>query len=111
MRTKNIQVSMKIPFPFGKSDDNGVAYTREAIEKAIPTFSNVPIVSHLNGDKPHIIGIVDYNDPTTEWDEENGVCNLTVNGLLFRGGTECSIVLNDNKVVTHMSIQSIGISD
>lgn len=111
MRTKNIQVSVKIPFPFNQPDENGVVYTREAIEKAIPTFSNAPIVSHLNGEEPHIIGIVDYNDPVAEWDEENGVCNLTVNGLLFCGGTECSVMLDDNKVVTHMSIQSVGISD
>lgn len=110
MRTKNIQVSMKISFPFGNPDENGVVFTREAIERALPTFSNAPIVTHLNGEEPRIIGIVDDDDPIAEWDDENGVCNLIVNGLLFHGGTECSVVVNDNKV-THMSIQSVGISN
>lgn len=111
MRTKNIQVSVKIPFPFNQPDENGVVYTREAIEKAIPTFSNAPIVSYSNNTGPRIIGILNYDDPVAEWDEENGICNLAVTGLLFHGGTECSVVLDDNKVVTHMSIQSVGITD
>lgn len=106
MHTKMLQVSITIPFPFDKPDGNGVVYTKDAIEKALPTFRNVPIIIGTPYGNP--IGTILEDYPQVVWDEENNICLITVNGVLRSGGTNCNANVENGAVVS-FDVQSVGI--
>lgn len=112
MRTKYIRVSMTIPFPIDSADENGIVYSKEAIEKAIPSFRNAAIVFRDNeeSDGKQIVGALDDDYPDVEWDYENGVCNITVKGFAFHGGTECRVNDLHNNTIHSFEVVGVGLS-
>lgn len=113
MRTDNIKVKLTIPIPYDRPDKNGVIYSKEAVEKAINNLhTNQPILYRDNGSKfdAEVIGKTIGITHIATWDFENQVCNVTVDGIVFSGGTECIVnEIKDGKV-TDFEITGFGIS-
>ena len=114
MRVDNIKVKLTIPIPVDKPDKNGVIYTKEAIENAFNNLRvNLPIIyrdneSVING---VVIGSTTGNSYITDYDSENQVYKITVDGVIFYSGGAELIVneIQDNKI-TDFEIVSIGLS-
>lgn len=101
MRTKNIKTSLEIPFPTNKPDVNNVLYTEDAIINACKNANNLPIILYNSDGSNKACGIA--NDVKYE----NG--HILVEGYLFYGGTEESVVFNDDKEIISMEIIGFGI--
>lgn len=113
MRQENIKVKITIPIPFDKPDKNGTLYTKEAVSNAVNNLhKSLPIIyrnndSDIDGTK---IGTTTGLSHIATWDFENQVCNVTVDGIVFSGGTECIVnEIKDGKV-TDFEIVGFGIS-
>ena len=113
MRTDNIKVKLTIPIPVGKPDKNGVVYTKEAVENAVNNlYKNLPIIYRDNEKEIDGVVIGDTTDSShiTTWDFENQVCNVTVDGVVFYGGTECVVNKIEDGIVTDFSVTGFGLS-
>ncbi|MDD6827971.1 MAG: hypothetical protein PUE12_18030 [Oscillospiraceae bacterium] len=113
MRVENTKVKLTISIPIDKPDDNGVIYTREAIENAVNNLhTNLPIIYRDNESAIDgmVIGATTGNSHIVTWDSENQVCKMTVNGVVFYSGAD--ILVNDIKdgKITDFEIVSIGLS-
>lgn len=116
MRTDNHKCSMTLRFPYDKPDGNGFIYTKEAVEKMIHSLSgNYPIKvtgrpCNINGDVCEIVGVT--TEPySARWDEDEGVCVLTINGIIFHGGTECIVnEFTDDRAADDITITGFGLS-
>lgn len=107
MRTDNIKVKLTIPIPVGKPDKNGVMYTEKAVENAVNNLhKNLPIVN----DDGVVVGTTTGNTHIATWDFDNQVCNVTVDGVVFYGGTSCIINEIEDGVVTDFRITGFGLS-
>lgn len=107
MRTDNIKVKLTIPIPIGKPDKNGVVYTEEAVENAVNNLhKNLPI----RNDDGVVVGTTTGNTHIVTWDSENQVCNITVDGIVLYGGTECVVNEIEDGIVTDFSITGFGLS-
>ena len=113
MRVDNTKVKLTIPIPVDKPDKNGVIYTKEAIENAFNNLRvNLPIIyrdneSVING---VVIGSTTGNSYITDYDSENQVYKITVDGVIFYSGAELIVnEIQDNKI-TDFEIVSIGLS-
>ena len=112
MRTENIEVKITIPIPFDKPDKNGVVYTEDAVSKAVSNLQNLPIIYRDNYKEIDgvVVGTTTGSSHIATWDFENQVCKVTVDGVVFFGGTECIVnEIKDGKV-TDFEIVGIGLS-
>ena len=107
MRTDNIKVKLTIPIPIGRPDRNGVMYTEEAVENAVNNLrKNLPI---RNGNGV-VVGATTGDTHIATWDSESQVCNVTVDGVVFYGGTECVVNKLEDGLVTDFRITGFGLS-
>lgn len=106
MRVKNVKISMEIPVPFGKPDENGVRYSTESFEKACENASNLPIVIMNDDGTSTVIGVAGKIRYVK--DDENGDY-MKVNGMLYHGGSSETIGFTNN-VITSVDLQSFGIT-
>lgn len=109
MRTGGIKVTLELPLQFGKPDMNGVAYNKEAWERAVEKAQhtkNLPIVFIDKWNREVQIGTVDkiYLDSV----KEEGA--LVVAGTIQTGGTHEEVEMISGKV-TNAILYSIGISE
>ena len=112
MRTDNIKVTMTIPIPYDQPDKNGNIYTKEAVEKAVNNLhKHLPIIFRGKSEEK-VIGTTTGDSHITTWDFENQVCNLTLDGEIFFGGTnsECIVDREKGKIV-NFEIVGIGFSE
>ena len=117
MRTDGIKVKITIPIPFDKPDLNGVIHSKEAVEKITHQFHNdVPIIFRSDeDDNPKVIGHISDNCQIADWDTKNGICKLTVGGLIYYGGmdivvNECHQGENGETVIDDFRVTGIGLS-
>jgi hypothetical protein len=113
MRVENTKIKLTIPIPIGKPDANGIAYTEEAVERALNNLqTNLPIVYKDNTETDEkVIGATTGTSHIVNWDFENQVCKVTVDGVLFYSGAE--IIVNDmtpDGEITDFRIASIGLT-
>ena len=113
MRVENTKVKLTIPIPIGKPDANGIAYTEEAVETALNNLqANIPIVYNDSTETDEkVIGVTTGTSHIVNWDHENHVCNVTIDGVLFYSGAE--IIVNDmtkDGEITDFRIASIGLT-
>ena len=111
MRTENIKVTITIPIPYDQPDENGNIYTKEAVENAVNNLhKHIPIIFRDESEEK-VIGTATDDSHIATWDFENQVCNLTVNGEVFFGGTEseCTFDIEKGKIVD-FDIVGIGLS-
>ena len=108
MRLDNIKVTFKSKLPINEPDGNGVMYTRDAIIKAYEEAKNrdnLPI--EFPNDKGEFIPIGITKG--LELIEENGNMYVTGCGLIYHGGTEENVEV-ENNTVDSFSITGIGIA-
>lgn len=58
MRTNNINLTMKMPLPINKPDDNGVIYTKEAFIKAFEDAEGKPLEIINDDGSTTVVGVV-----------------------------------------------------
>ena len=109
MRAENIKVTITIPIPYNKPDKNGDIYTKEAVEKAVNNLHKHTPIIFRDEFEEKVIGTTTDDSLITTWDFENQVCNLTVNGEVFFGGTECIADIDNGKIID-FEIVGIGLS-
>ena len=114
MRCSNIEINAKIPIPtvFGCNsaniarplyyDGNGNAYAISAVKSACEEAGNIPIIRYDDNGNTRIIGIA----KTIQWNPDG---YIEVAGTFRYGGTSEEVILNYNKEVVSMTIQSIGL--
>lgn len=114
MRTNNIKVKLTIPFPVDTPDANGVVYSRYAIERAINSLrKGLPIMFRGNQsalENPIPIGCTTGDTHIVTWDNDNGVCNVTIDGVVYFGGTECIVKDIEDNIVKDFEIVGFGLS-
>ena len=111
MRTENINVKFTMSFPVDKPDRNGVIYTKNCVFNAFKqSLKDIPIVFRGNNleDSGTPIGSV-KDSKLIEYDEENQVAKIEIDGEIFFSGTECIVDIKNN-IVNSMKITSFGIS-
>lgn len=109
MRTENIEVKITIPIPYDKPDKNGFIYTKEAVENAVNHLNkNLPIIFRDESEEK-VVGATTGDLHIATWDFENQICKVTVDGVVFYGGTECTVDIDDGKI-TDLRIVGIGLS-
>lgn len=117
MRTDGIKVRITTPIPFDKPDGNGVIHSKDAVgEITRQSYKNYPIIFRgTEDDNAKIIGHIADDFLSANWDNKNGVCNLTVNGVVYHGGmdiivNECHRDENGVTVIDDFRIAGIGFS-
>lgn len=108
MRLENIKVTFKCGLPINEPDGNGVMYTQEAIRNAYKDIQNrggLPI--EIPNDKGEFVPVGVTQE--LELIEEDGKMYISGCGLIFHGGTEENVKI-DNKIVTSFDITGVGIS-
>ena len=109
MRTDNIKVTITVLILYDKPDKNGIIYTKEAVEKAVNNLhKNLPIIFRDESEEK-VIGTTTGDSHIVTWDFENQVCKLIVDGEVFFGGTECTVDIDNGKIV-NFEIVGIGLS-
>lgn len=115
MRTNNLKCSITLRVPYNKPDGNRVIHTREAIEKMVDSLSGgypIKVASGLGKtqDVDNIIGVT--TEPYSAiWDEDEGVCILAINGIIFHGGIECFVnELTNGGAVNDCTVAGFGLS-
>lgn len=109
----NLKVQLALTIPFGRPDQNGVVYSREAIEKAISDFNGKLPILYQDNDLCKdgvVVGNTIGETCSVLWNDEQQVCEVIVNGNLYYGGAD--IIANEIKgnVITDFNIISVGIS-
>ena len=114
MRTKNIKVKFTMYIPFDRPDENGNIYTREAVKKAIYNYNNenLPIIYRNNetDSDGEVLGSTEIS-PNVIWDDEEQLCKVEFDGVIFYGGTGC--IINDmtkDGEIKDFKITCIGLS-
>lgn len=105
MRAENINLTMKMPLPINKPNDNGVIYTKEAFIKAFKEAKGKPLEIIRDDGSSDIIGTthsIEYIE------DENGDYGL-VSASLYHGDT-CEEVDFRDGFVTSIRLSSVGIS-
>lgn len=105
MRSENIEVTFKIPILVDKPDLNGVIYSEEAIRNAYKNVKDIPIEIPCNDGWVLPIGVAQEVELI---EDENGMY-ITGVGLVWHGGTEESVEIEDGKV-TSFKVNGIGIA-
>ena len=112
MRTENIEIELVIPYPINKPDDNGAIYSREAVENAVEKMKKgIPIIFRGRNDTGDgiVIGNTVSDAKIIGCDIDRGVCNVSVKGIIYAGGSDC-MAQRDNGVITDFSVIAFGIS-
>lgn len=105
MRSENIEVTFKIPIPVDKPNLNGRIYSKEAIRNAYKNVKDIPIEIPCNDGWFFPIGVAQEVELI---EDENGMY-ITGVGLVWHGGTEESVEIEDGKV-TSFHVCGVGIS-
>lgn len=106
MRLDNIKVTFKSKLPINKPDGNRVMYTREAIIKAYERNRGSLPIEFPNDEGEFVpIGIAQE----LKLIEEDGNMYVTGCGLIYHGGTEENVEM-ENNTVNNFTITGIGIA-
>lgn len=96
MKTENTKVKFTIHIPFDKPDDYGIIYSKEAVMNALNDIrTNIPIVYGDIETCERAIGVTTGTSHIVTWDNDNQVCKLTIDGIIFHSGAE--IIVNEIK--------------
>lgn len=112
MRQGEIKTTMILSIPMGQPDRNGTIYTQEAIKNAVKNIPlDLPIIYRDNDKVTDGVLIGNTNSsPIAEYDSENEVCKLTIDGTILFGGLECIVNGTQHGQVTDFEIVGVGLS-
>lgn len=114
MTEEFIKIKFSVNIPYDKPNKNGTVFTKEAVENAINNFpKNMPIIykDRKNNFNDKVIGATTEHNPCiVEWDYENQICHMTIDGVAFHCGAE--IVVNEikNNIISSFEIRSVGVT-
>lgn len=109
MRTKNIEITMKLPFQVKKPDQNGVVYSQEAILDAIKKSRTGTGSIPLEVENAMGMAAIGKIDKLT-YEIGNDESYLVAHGMIFHGGTSEDATSNDGSQIDIMKILSLGIT-
>lgn len=89
--------------PINKPDLNNVIYTEDAIKEACKKANVLPIIMYCPNGKTKVVGV------TNNVKYESG--HILVDGYIYYGGTEESVLFDDDKKIISIEIQGFGISE
>ena len=107
------KVKLTIHIPFNKPNKNGSIFTEEAVENAVNNLcTNLPIIYRDNKDRfqDKVIGTTTGSSHIVNWDFENQVCKMTVDGVIFRSGAEIIVNEIEDGKIPDFRITSIGLT-
>ena len=111
MRTQNSKVKITIDIPFGIPDCNGTIYTKEAVEKCVHTLlKGIPITFADDKNERKLIGTTISNNPIMDWDSDNQICKVTLDGVVFYAGADIIVNEMEDGKITDCEIRSIGLT-
>ena len=115
MREHMLPVKITIPFPYDKPDKNGNVYTKEAVQNALTHLrKNIPIIYKDNADTLNdiVLGHTTGDCHIVTWDSDNQIFKVTIDGVIYAGGTSCVVHDMDvkEKKVTRFEITELGVS-
>lgn len=113
MRNENTKVKLTIHIPFDRPNKNGIVFTKEAIENAINNApTNIPIVYRDNKNEfdNKVIGTTTGCPHISIWDSENQVCEMMVDGVVFRSGADIVINKIEDDKISDFRITDIGLT-
>lgn len=114
MKTDDLKIQLCIAIPFDRPTRNGVAFTREAVEKAVEDFqSSIPIVLRdEDGMKSNFcVGNTIGETSFILWSDESKVCEIITDGVIYHGGADFIVKEIKDGVITDFRITSISISE
>ncbi len=115
MNDKLTKITLTFPMRYDRPNRNGTVFTKEAIENAfgssplaMPILINPDESSIFTYRNEHCIGMT---TPTYyfDYDEDNKVCEVTIEGRLFNVGPTIRINEMQDGKITDFDIMSIGI--
>ena len=111
MRVKDAKVKLTIPIPIDRPDKNGVVHTKEAVDNALNNLRTyLPIIYRDKECGAQLIGTVTSKSHIVTWDFENQICNVTLDGIIFRSGAEIIVDGIEDGKVTDFKIVGIGLT-
>lgn len=113
MSIENTKVKFTVYIPFDKPNKNGSIFTKEAVENAVKNIpKNIPILYKSNENKflDKVIGATTGDAQVIAWDSENQVCEMTLDGVIFRSGAEIIVNEIEDGKISDFRIVSIGLT-
>ena len=114
MRQENLKIQVALRFPYGHPDENGVVYSKQAVERAVSGLQEkVPISYRDNSvcQNGKVIGHTIGDTMSVLWDDDYQVCEVVLRAVVNHGGTECIVKTSDDGVITDFEITALGISE
>ena len=114
MKDELTKIKLTVHIPFDKPNKNGSIFTEEAVENAISSLNtNLPIIykDNKNRFQDKVIGATASISPIVNWDFENKVCKMMIDGVVFHCGAE--IIVNEmtkDGEITDFRIASIRLT-
>lgn len=91
MNNENSKVKITFPIPVDRPNRNGTIFTKQAVENAVNNLHrNLPII--YDGEtESGVIGVTTGTSHIATWDDDNRVCKVTVEGVVYNGGPELAV--------------------
>lgn len=99
------KITFTYPMCYDRPSSNGITYTKEAI---IEAFRNADFYKPITLDDNNVIGFT-TSTYHFDWDEENKVCNATIEGYLFDTAPCLRINKMINGIISDCDIMSMSI--
>lgn len=113
MRLENTQITLNMYIPIGTPDCNNVIFTKEAIEQAITHLNkNIPIIYNDTESEStaKVIGMTTGDNYNVEWNSDNQVCKLTIDGIIFYSGARIVVHELEDNNITSCDIVGFGLT-
>ena len=107
------KVKFAINIPYDKPNKNGTIFTKEAVENAISgLLANIPIIykDRKNNFDDKVIDATTDSPCIIDWDSENQICNMNIDGVVFHCGAEIIVNEIEDNIISNFEIRSIGIT-
>lgn len=120
MRAINIEFKATIPFPVDSPDDNGCIYSKDTVIKALSNLKEfLPVLFINDSDSEYVTGRIPQKEfiightttsPKLQYSEDGKTIMVTINGVIYAGGTSCMVKEIKGKTVHDFDICAIGIA-
>lgn len=109
----SLKIQFALTIPFGRPNNNGSVFSKEAIEKAVCDFNGkLPILYQDNDSCKDSIVVGNTVGETCSvlWDDEHQVCEVVVDGNLYFAGADIVVNEMNGNTITDFNIVSVGVS-
>lgn len=111
MKIENTSIKFTIPIPINKPDANGIIYTKEAISNALNNLqTDLPIIYEDIESGEKVIGKTTGTSCIVNYDFNNQICKLTVDGVIFNIDVEIVASKIQDGKITDFRISGFGLT-